>query len=51
MKQTSFLRSITIAACLAAATSALLGQTNSVQLFGPTNVRLSQNGAGTAPMR
>ncbi len=46
MKQTSFLRSITIAACLAAATSALLGQTNSIQLFGPTNVRLSQNGAG-----
>ena len=46
MKQTSFLRSITIAACLAAATSALFGQTNSIQLFGPTNVRLSQNGAG-----
>ncbi len=42
----SSLRSITVAACLMAATSALFGQTNSIQLFGPTNVRLSQNGAG-----
>jgi uncharacterized repeat protein (TIGR01451 family) len=42
----SSLRSIMVVASLTAATSALLGQTNSIQLFGPTNVRLSQSGAG-----
>src|SRR5271166_3431351 len=42
----SSLRSIIAVACLASATSALVGQTNSIQVFGPTYVRLSNNGAG-----
>src|SRR5271168_4526388 len=48
MKQAFLLRAMTAAACLAAATSALFAQTNSapIQIFGPTNVRLSANGTG-----
>ena len=44
-------RSITAAGCLAAAASTMVAQTtsNSIQLFGPTDVRLSQNGAGNPP--
>jgi uncharacterized repeat protein (TIGR01451 family) len=42
----SSLRSIMAAACLTAATSALVGQTNSIQVFGPTDVRLSPDGTG-----
>ena len=49
MKRLSLLRSVTAAACLAAATSAVVGQTpsNSIQLFGPTNVRVSASSTGT----
>src|SRR5271165_4263816 len=48
MKQAFLLRAMTAAACVAAATSALVAQTNSapIQIFGPTNVRLSANGTG-----
>jgi uncharacterized repeat protein (TIGR01451 family) len=45
MKPGIFLRTIIAIACLAAPTS-VLAQTNSVQLFGPANVRPSTDGAG-----
>jgi uncharacterized repeat protein (TIGR01451 family) len=45
MKHFDFSRALIIAACFATATSAY-AQTNSIQIFGPGNVRLSTNGAG-----
>ena len=50
MKQAFRLRRIAQAACLLAAAPALVAQTNnSIQLFGPVDVRLSANGAGNPP--
>ncbi|HEX3469566.1 MAG TPA: hypothetical protein VHT28_00140, partial [Silvibacterium sp.] len=48
MKRACLLRSIITAACLVLSASALVSQTssNSIQVFGPTNVRLSANGTG-----
>src|SRR5271165_4594923 len=46
MKYLSLLRSMMAAACLTAAGSTLLAQTSPIQVFGPTFVRLSQNGTG-----
>ncbi len=51
MRPTCFPRSVAIAICLFAALPALVAQTNSnsIQLFGPVNVRLSANGTGNPP--
>ncbi|RSL16537.1 putative repeat protein (TIGR01451 family) [Edaphobacter aggregans] len=46
MKSVSFLRIIVAVACTVTATSNMYAQTNSILLFGPTNVRQSTNGTG-----
>lgn len=51
MFRISFLRSAVLIACAAVASPVLSGQTNSnsIKLFGPTNVRLSLTTAGNPP--
>jgi len=51
MFRISFLRCAALIACAAVASPALLGQstTNSIKLFGPTNVRLSLTTTGNPP--
>lgn len=49
MRYPRFLRNVAIAVCAASAASAAFAQTNSIQLFGPVNVRLSTNGTGNPP--
>jgi uncharacterized repeat protein (TIGR01451 family) len=46
MKPVTFLRTIVGVACTLGAASNMHAQTNSILLFGPTNVRLSTNGTG-----
>ena len=46
MKHVAFLRTIVGVACTLGAASNLHAQTNSILLFGPTNVRSSTNGIG-----
>jgi uncharacterized repeat protein (TIGR01451 family) len=48
MKIPSFLRNVAIAASAIFGASALVAQTNSIQLFGPANVRLSLNGTSNS---
>ena len=47
MKKARFLRCVALAGCVFSAASALFAQ-NSIQLFGPVNVRLSANGTSNA---
>jgi uncharacterized repeat protein (TIGR01451 family) len=47
MKPVPLLRTIAIAACAITAASDMPAQTNSILLFGPTNVRLSTTGTGS----
>jgi len=45
MKKAHFLRTVALAASVLSAAPALVSQTNSIQLFGPANVRLSASNA------
>ena len=45
----SLLRNAALAVSVILAASAVVAQTNSIQLFGPVNVRLSANGTGYPP--
>lgn len=48
MKNARFLRNVAIAASMVLTASAVVAQTNSIQLFGPVNVRLSANGTSNS---